>query len=104
MNSSAWLPAAKTLHCREDHSRRLVRFRQKWEMAGAEADDARIDPLGGLALQGRRKQTILVGNAIPGRPRTPCGVGDAIEKGAGSNGLLRSGEDRSLARGARVLP
>jgi hypothetical protein len=50
MNSSARLPAANTLHSREDYSCRLVRFREKWEMAGAEADDARIDPLGGLAL------------------------------------------------------
>src|SRR5687767_623088 len=98
MNSSAGLPAAKTLHCREDHSCRLVRFREKWEMAGAEADDARIDPSGGLALQGGCKQTIPVGNAIPGRPRLPGGVCDAIEKCAGSNGFLRGGEDRSLGR------
>ena len=61
------------------------------------ADDARIDPLG-LALQGGRKQTILVGNAIPGRPRMPGGICDAIEKCAGPNGLLRGGEDRGLGR------
>ena len=67
-------------------------------MAGAEADDARIDPLGGLALQGRRKQTILVGNAIPAGPRIPGGICDAIEKCAGPNGLLRCSEDRSLGR------
>ena len=67
-------------------------------MAGAEANDARIDPLGGLALQGRRKQTILVGNAIPAGPRVPGGLCDAIEKCAGPNGLLRCSEDRSLGR------
>jgi hypothetical protein len=67
-------------------------------MAGAEADDARIDPLGGLALQSRRKQTILVGNAIPAGLRSPGGICDAIEKCAGPNGLLRGSEDRSLGR------
>src|SRR5262245_60833204 len=98
MNSSAWLPAANGFHCREDHCRCLLRLRQKWEMPVAKADDARIDSSGGLALQGGCKQTILVGNAIPRRPRMPGGVSDAIEERAGTNGLLRGGDDGSLGR------
>src|SRR5262245_17126368 len=98
MKSSAWLPAPNILHSREDHRRRLVRSREKWEMAGAKADNARTDPSGRLALQSGCKQTILIRNAVPGRLRMPGGVRDAIEKCAGPNGLLRGGEDRSLGR------
>ena len=66
-------------------------------MAGAE--DVRTLALilpGDLPLQDGSEHAIVVGNPVPGRLGMPRGFGDSIEKCAGPNGLLRSGEDHGL--------
>ena len=71
-------------------------------MARAQDKDARIDPAGDVSLQGGRHHAVFIGNGVPGRLGTPRGVCHAIEKGAGSNGLLRGREDQAL-RGWQVM-
>ena len=65
-------------------------------MAGAQDTDARMDPAGDLALQGGRDHAVVIGDGVPGRLGTPGGVCHAIEKCAGSDGLLRGGKDQAL--------
>ena len=65
-------------------------------MTSAQELDERADPDGNCALEDRRDDAVLFGHGVPRGLATPRGVCDSIEKRAGTNRRLRSGNDPDL--------